>query len=567
MPPFLPVPWFARGRLRRRGQQIATVLARHGLGSLMTQIGLSDMALLNGWTRPLQNVGLYVKDRYSNAERFRLALTELDATFIKLGQALSTRPDLLPADWIVELSKLQDAAPAAPFPQIRDVICEELGSPPEEIFATFDSEPMASASIGQVHRATLKNGHRVIVKVVRPGIPELCEQDLDILGGMAEFAEGHSQLGRDYDVAGLADEFAYRLRNELDYTVEGSNADLFRRNFAGDKGIYIPRVYWRWTTQRVLTMEWLDGIKVSDLAALDAAGIDRHAVAENAVRLMLREVFEFGFFHADPHPGNVLVLADGSTGLLDFGMVGRLTPKLQDILLRMILAIAANDAEGFTDELYSMGAVRMRTKRPALQRDLAHFLDRYVTGSIKELATADAGREILSIAFKHRLQLPSELIMLIRVLTMSEGLGVMLDPDFRLFEFAEPYLKKFWTERRSPTALASKIGKSALDATELALDLPHRVALLLEKIERGELDVTIHVEEISTAVRQLQKMANRLAISILLGATIISFGMILGVFRPSFSDQYLGPMFLLGFMFSLGLGAWLMWSIWWSGRT
>ncbi len=533
----------------------------------MAQIGLSDMALLNGWTRPLQNVGLYVKDRYSNAERFRLALTELDATFIKLGQALSTRPDLLPADWIVELSKLQDAAPAAPFPQIRDVICEELGSPPEELFATFDPEPMASASIGQVHRATLKNGHRVIVKVVRPGIPELCEQDLEILGGMAEFAEGHSQLGRDYDVAGLADEFAYRLRNELDYAVEGGNADLFRRNFAGDKGIYIPRVYWQWTTQRVLTMDWLDGIKVSDLAALDAAGIDRHAVAENAVRLMLREIFEFGFFHADPHPGNVLVLADGSTGLIDFGMVGRLTPKLQDILLRMILAMAANDAEGFTDELYSMGAVRARTKRSALQRDLAHFLDRYATGSIKELATADAGREILSVAFKHRLQLPSELIMLIRVLTMSEGLGVMLDPDFRLFEFAEPYLKKFWTERRSPYALASKIGKSALDATELALDLPHRAALLLEKIERGEVDMSIRVEEVNTAIRQLQKMANRLAISILLGSTIISFGMILGVFRPSFSDQYLGPMFLLGFMFSLGLGAWLMWSIWWSGRT
>jgi ubiquinone biosynthesis protein len=282
---------------------------------------------------------------------------------------------------------------------------------------------------------------------------------------------------------------------------------------------------------------------------------------------MLREIFEFGFFHADPHPGNVLVLADGSTGLIDFGMVGRLTPKLNDVLLKMILAMSQNDAEGFTDELYSMGAVRPRTKRSALQRDLAHFLDRYVAGSIKELATADAAREILSVAFKHQLQLPSELIMLIRVLTMSEGLGVMLDPDFRLFEFAEPYLKKFWAERRSPVALASKLGKSALDATELALDLPHRVALLLEKIERGELDMTIRVDEVTTAIRQLQKMANRLAISILLAATIVSFGMILGVYHPPFSDQYLGPMFLLGFIFSLGLGAWLMWSIWWSGRT
>ncbi|MGE5263469.1 MAG: ABC1 kinase family protein, partial [Acidobacteriota bacterium] len=321
---FLPLPWFASGRLRRRTQQIAAVFTRHGLGSVIAQLGLGELPLFGHWMRPVRD------NKLTTAERFRLALSELDATFIKLGQALSTRPDLLPADMVAELSKLQDAAPAASFDQIRQILWDELGSPPEEIYTSIEPEPIASASIGQVHSATLKNGRQVIVKVVRPGILELCAEDLEILTGMAEWAEQHSQLGRDYDLSSLVDEFAYRLRNELDYTCEGNNADLFRRNFAGDPGIYIPRVYWQWTTKRVLTMERLNGIKVNDLAALDAAGIDRHAVAGNAVRLMLRQVFEFGFFHADPHPGNVLVLPDGSTGLIDFGMMGRLTGKSQD---------------------------------------------------------------------------------------------------------------------------------------------------------------------------------------------------------------------------------------------
>lgn len=561
MPSLLPVPWFARGNLRHRSQQIATVLGKHGLNSLAAQVGLSDTPLATLIRLPQE------KTAQTTAARFRQALAELDGTFVKLGQALSTRPDLIPADYIAELSKLQDACPAAPFEAIREIICEELGSPPEEIFGTIDPDPIASASIGQVHGATLKNGRAVIVKVVRPGIPELCEQDLEILAGMAEWMEQHSQMGRDYDTIALVEEFAYRLRNELDYTIEGNNADTFRRNFTGDTGIYVPRVYWQWTSKHVLTMERLNGIKVNDLAALDAAGIDRHAVAGNAVRLILREVFEFGFFHADPHPGNVLVLPDGSTGLIDFGMVGRLTPRLQNILLKMILAMSRVDAEGFTDELFSMGAVRGKSRRSALQRDLGHFLDRYAAGPVKEMATAEAGREILGIAFKHHLQLPSELIMFIRVLTMSEGLGAMLDPDFQLFEFAGPYLKKFWADRRSPPAMARSMGESALEASELALDLPRRMALLLEKTERGDMAMGIHVEELTQTMHELQKMANRLAISVILGATIVSFGLILGIYHPSFSEAYIGPMFLLGFIFSLGFGAWLVWSIWRSGRT
>ena len=328
MPSLLPVPWFARGHLLRRSRQIAAVLARQGLGWLMAQIGLADRLPTLPGPRLLRRTEPETAPRRSQAERFRLALSELGATFIKLGQALSTRPDLMPPEYIAELVKLQDDAPPVPLEPVRQLICEELGQTPEELFAEFDPQPIASASIGQAHAATLKNGRKVIVKVQRPGVIEQIEQDLEILSGMADWAAAHSALGREYDLPALVDEFAYTLRNELDYHREGHNADRFRRNFRGDSGLYVPRVYWELTTSRVITIERVSGIKISDIAGLDVSMIDRHRVAENSIRLLLRQVFEFGFFHADPHAGNCFVRPDGSVAMIDFGMVGRLDERM-----------------------------------------------------------------------------------------------------------------------------------------------------------------------------------------------------------------------------------------------
>lgn len=304
---FLPVPWFARGRLLHRSREIASILARHGLGWMVVQVGLGDLVPFErGWLGHPARVA-----PYTQAEHLRMALGELGATFIKLGQALSTRSDFVPSACVAEFSKLQDAAPPVPFEEICQVICAELGQPPQEAFAEFDPQPLASASIGQAHAARLKGGEEVIVKVQRPGVVQLVEQDLEILSGMAEWASAHTQLGRDYDLPALVEEFAYTLRNELDYQREAQNALRFRYNFRDDPTIYIPRVYRELTTVRVLTIERVGGIKVDDLAGLEAAGISRHMVAENSVHLMLREVFEFGFFHADPHPGNFFVQPDG----------------------------------------------------------------------------------------------------------------------------------------------------------------------------------------------------------------------------------------------------------------
>ena len=551
-----------RRQLLQRSREIASALTRHGLGWLVVRVGLGGLLPFErGW------LGHPVRETpYTRPEHLRMALSELGGAFIKVGQALSTRPDFIPPEYVAEFSKLQDAASPVSFEQICQVICDELGGSPENIFDEFDPQPLASASIGQVHAGKLKSGQSVIVKVQRPAIAEQIEEDLEILSDMAEWAESHTAFGRDYNLPTLVDEFAYTLRNELDYRREGQNADRFRRNFAGDPGIYIPRVHWDFTTGRVLTLERVSGIKVADLSALDKAGIDRHVVAENSVRVMLREVFEFGFFHADPHPGNFFVQPDGSIAMVDFGMVGHLDTNMQESLLRMGMAMGRQDAQRLSDEFFAIGIAKANVKRKALQRDLDHFISGYAGRSIKELAAAKAVDEVMAIALRHHLQMPAELVMLFRVVGISEGLGAQLDPGFKLFEFAAPYLQEFWLQHRSPKAIALRVGQTALDAAELSLTLPHRVSRLIGQVERGELELNINHEGLQDFARRLQQMVNRLALTILLAATIVALGLMMIVYHPPGWERYGGWLFGSAFVFSLGLGAWMMLMIWRSGR-
>jgi ubiquinone biosynthesis protein len=558
----LSTPRPTRRQLLRRSRKIASVLTRHGLGWLVVRVGLAGLVPFErGW------FGHPVREApYTRPEHLRMALSELGGAFIKVGQALSTRPDFIPPEYVKEFSKLQDAAPPVSFEGICQVICDEMGQSPENIFDEFDLQPLASASIGQVHASKLKSGQSVIVKVQRPEVAGQIEEDLEILSGMAAWAESHTAFGRDYNLPALVDEFAFTLRNELDFRREGQNADRFRRNFAGDPGVYIPHVFWEFTNDRVLTMERVGGIKVADMSALDEAGIDRHVVAENSVRAMLREVFEFGFFHADPHPGNFFVQPDGSIAVIDFGMVGCLDTNLQESLLRIGMAVGHQDAERLTDEFFAIGMAGAGVKRKPLQRDLDHFISRYAGRSIKELAAAKTVDEVMAIALRHHLQMPAELVMLFRVVGISEGLGAQLDPKFKLFEFAAPYLQEFWLQHRSPKAIALRVGQSALDAAELGLTLPHHLSRLLGQVERGELELNINHEGLQDFARQLQQMINRLALAILLAATIVALGLMMIVYHPPGWNIYGGWLFGLGFLFSLALGAWMIWTIWRSGR-
>jgi ubiquinone biosynthesis protein len=541
-----------------RYREIASILARHGLGWVVLELGLGDLIPFHRGLlgHPRRDVP------YSRPEHFRMALEDLGVVFIKLGQVLSTRPDMLPPDFVTEFARLQDAAPPVPYAEIAAVVEAELGAPPEAVYAEFSPEPRASASIGQAHAARFADGTPVIVKVQRPGIEATIDRDLAVLADLAHLAVTRTPLGDYYDVEGWIQEFAFTLRNELDYTREGHNADRFRRNFAAEPTLYVPRVYWELTTRRVLTLEEIQGIKINDQAGLDAAGLDRHRVAENSVRILLTEIFEHGFFHADPHPGNFFVLPGEVIGLMDFGMVGRLDETLREALLRVALALTQQDTDRLVDELLDLGVAPGRVQRPALKRDLDHLVGRYHDRPISEWAASQAFNDMMAIAFRHRLQLPTDLTLLTKVIAMSEGLGAQLDPDFKLLAFAEPYLRRFWLQTRAPAYLARKMAQGVLDLTDLGLGLPQRLRRLLSQLERGQVTVTSRHEGLDEALAELNRIANRLAVSILTAALIIGLGLLMLVYHPPGWATWGGWFFGLAFLIAFVLGLGLLWSIW-----
>ena len=550
--------WFVRGPVVHRSRQIARVLTLHGLGTLADQLGLGRFA-------PVLRTGP-PRAPLSQAERVRLALGELGATFIKLGQTLSTRADLLPPDFIEQLSMLQDAAPRVPIEAIRETIATDLGEVPERLFAKFDPAPIASASIGQVHAAELPNGAQVVVKVRRPGVRDEVERDLEILTGIARWVETQTALGRDYELMPIVEEFAFTIRNELDYRAEAQNADRLRRFLAGDARFRVPFVYWDWTTERVLTLERIEGVKILDLKTLEERGISRRLIAENAVSLFLRTALELGLFHADPHPGNFFVQPDGALGIVDFGMVGRLNPALRQHLMRAGAAAIQQDADSLVEELYALGVAGRNAQRHGFLRDIDHVITRYGGLSIREISATEVTNQLTAIAFRHKLQLPGELALLLRVLTMSEGVGLRLDPEFRSLEYATPFFKRQWLEAHSLKTTVRRLERAASDAAELGAELPRRTERLLSRLERGELELNIRTEGLERLTNQFQHMTNRLALAVVLAASVVALGVALGVRRVPGLEHYLNWLFTLGFLFSLAFGVWLILSILRSNR-
>jgi len=495
-----------------------------------------------------------------------MALEDLGTTFIKLGQILSTRPDLMPPEYIAQFSRLQDSVPPFPYSQVAEVIQHDLGNPPEKIFKTFDVQPRASASIGQVHTARLHDDTPVVVKVQRPRVEALVEQDLKVLSDLSRLAARHTELGAYYDVEGWVEEFAFILRNELDYTYEGHNADRIRINFADDKRLYVPRIYWEYSTRRILTMEEISGIKINDMESMDKAGLDRRRIAENCAHIMLTMTYEHGFFHADPHPGNFFVLPDEVIGLIDYGMVGRLDDNLRHTLLRMDMALIRKDADRLVDELMELGIARGSVRRHVFKRDLDHLIQRLYDKPLKEVVASQAFNEIVAIALRNRLQLPSDLIVLFKVVAMSEGLGARLDPDFRLMEFAEPYFKRFWLQSRSLGRQVRRIIEGTQELTELGYELPRHARRLLGQLERGEFSFINRLEGLQEIMKELNQATNRMSISILTAALVIGLGLLMLIYHPPGWEKYggwfFGLLFIVVVLFNLGL----LWKIWRSGR-
>lgn len=421
-------PGVTRRAMMRRGVRLAGVLTRHGLGWLV------ELARL-GWLVPVHR-GI---PRYTPPQHVRMALEGMGPTFVKVGQLLSSRADVLPPAYQTELARLQDDAPPEPPGTVEAVIEAELGRPVAEVFADFDGDPLAAASIGQAHAARLADGTDVVVKVRRPGARALIEIDLAVLERVAAALSCWLPVARRLDVAGVVAEVARTLRAELDYEVEAANAERFAADLRSDPTVHVPEVHHEATSGQVITLGRVVGIKVSDLAALDAAAVDRPALARHIVDVVLAMVFERGFFHADPHPGNLFVEPDGRLGLVDFGMVGAVEPALQARLVRLFVATAAADAGVLADELVGLGTATAPVDRSALVRDLDALLTRVTSVPLGQLKLGPLLQAELAIVRRHRLRLPPELALLVRAAAVTEGVAALLDPDFELLPAFVPY--------------------------------------------------------------------------------------------------------------------------------
>jgi len=490
-----------------------------------------------------------------------MALEDLGPTFVKLGQIASTRADLLSPAYQRELARLQDAVPPAPSAAIRAVVASELGRPVEELFTKFDDEPVAAASIGQAHAARLHDGTEVIVKVRRPGALERIEADLALIHRLAETASRRWELADRYDLVGLVEEFGDTLRAELDYVREGESAARFAESFADDPAVRIPSVFWETTRSRVLTLERLRGTKIDDVDALDAAGIERAALAARASGILMKMVFEDGFFHADPHPGNFFVEPSGRIGLIDFGMTGTIDDATRDQLVDVLLALTGSDTSRLVDAFLALGVARARVDRTALERDLARLIAPYYARALGEISISALLEEMLEVIRRHRLTLPRNLALLVKTLIMSEGLATRLAPEFKLTAVLVPYARRMMARRFSPRVWVPQVGKAAGDAARLGLTLPRRVDHLIDALERGDLEIGMRPTGFEAIVGRFERLANRIVLGIVAAAFINGLAVLMSVYHPAGWEAWAPLVFVAGFVFAGVLGAYLAWSI------
>ncbi|MFS8740620.1 ABC1 kinase family protein [Synechococcus sp. WC10meta] len=449
------------------------------------------------------------KRRRARAIWIRETLLHLGPTFIKVGQFFSTRADLFPSEYVEELSKLQDQVPAFGYEQVAAIVQQELGKPIEQIYSYFDPTPLAAASLGQVHRAKLKSGEEVVVKVQRPGLVQLFTIDLEIGRGIAEFFQHHTPwggAGRDW--LGIYEECRRTLWEEVDYLNEGRNADTFRRNFRDMPQIAVPKVYWRYTSPRLLTLEYLPGIKISDYEALSAAGLDRKALARLGAEAYLRQLLKDGFFHADPHPGNIAVKPDGTLIFYDFGMMGRLRPGIKEKLADMLAAVVAKNADQVVALLVELGVLvptaDLAPVRRSVQYLLDHFLDKPFSSKLDEISVAAISEDLYELAYEQPFRFPATFTFVLRALTTLEGLGKGLDPEFNFIEVAKPFAEELMNSSHPEReTLLAQVSRQAVEFTSTSLSLPRRLETALSKLEQGELRLRVRSSETERLLRQL----------------------------------------------------------------
>ncbi|MGZ3809856.1 MAG: ABC1 kinase family protein, partial [Bacteriovorax sp.] len=451
----------------RRYRQIVDVMIKHGFGYLVDRFGLRPFRSLRERIfrpKPLKEEMLIL----SEAQRLRLALEELGPTFIKFGQIVSTRHDIVPEAYIKELEKLQDRVPPFEFSEAKKVIEREFGKKIEDIFQTFDREQIASASIGQVYHATLYQGEEVAVKVMRPGIEDIIETDLVILNSMAKFAEKHIKESKFYNPVGFIDEFSRIIKHEIDYTHEAQNADRFYSNFQESETVKIPKMYWEYSTRHVLCQEFSDGIKITDIDKIEAAGLDKKKISTELANAYLKMIFEDGFYHADPHPGNILVSREGKIIFLDFGMAGHIDPVLRESLTNLIIAIQLDDMDFLIEALSELGLISdSGSESLVLRTKLEELLNKYYSLSSKFIDPTAFLRDLIDIFSGTKGRIPTNLMLLSKTLIIRDEISRKLDPDHNFGEMTRPYVKKMLGERTKASHILKSAGKTVLDLVNL----------------------------------------------------------------------------------------------------
>jgi ubiquinone biosynthesis protein len=548
----------------RRYRTILGILIKYGFGHIVEQLNINYYLQLG---RRLVTLGATPKEieRLTQPERLRLAMEELGPTFIKLGQILSTRPDIVSNEYADEFSRLQDRVPSVPLEQLEEQIQKEMGYPLTELFVEFNPVPIAAASIAQVHRARLKGGEEVVVKVRRPGIKDVVETDLDILMGLAYLIERHLPTGDLFDPIKIVKEFRRTIGREMDFAREGHTIDRFSANFADDPTMHVPMVYWEYTGESVLTMEFIDGIKVSDSIRLAAAGADPKIIARNGADAFLKQVLVHGFFHGDPHPGNFFVLENNTICMLDFGMVGRLDETLKFQLVDLLMAVLHRDVQLIISQLLFSGELTDETKIKELQRDLSEMIDDYYDIPLQEINAGKLLVDFVEILIEYRIKFPADLMLLAKALVTMEGVGRQLDPDFNMIVHLRPFMEKLFRERKTPASLSRELTRTFLAYGALAKSLPRDLKEFINRINRNKFKIDLEHRGLERLISDLDKSSNRLSFSMLIAALIVGSSLIMQTEKGPllFGFPILG---FLGYSIAGFLGLWLAIAILRSGR-
>jgi ubiquinone biosynthesis protein len=532
-----------------RLSEITRVAVRHGFGYAID--GHRDTAGDTGTAR---------------GRHLREMLDELGPTFVKFGQLLSTRPDIVPPDIILELRSLQDDVKPFPFSDIERTIREELGQPIERLFLDFDEEPLAAASIGQVHRATLPNGRKVAVKVQRPNAPRQIEADLVLMYQAARLAKERIRALDFIDAHDIVDEFSRSIRHELDYRLEARNADGFHKNFAGHPHVSVPKVYWSYTRPRVLTLEYLDGVQLADLDVEHWSLDQRRKLAYLITESWMTMIFRHGFFHGDPHPANILVLSPERIGLVDFGLTGKLTDDDMSKLTRLFIDAAAEHIDVLPKRLADLGVGYPKEREEEFVAELRELYYRYYGASLQEIDPIQVIREAFGLIYRMNLRLPTRFVMLDKAIATLGSVGIELYPDFNVFEVAKPYARDLMISRFTPRRVASRARREGWKLTQMAADLPYQIHETLEQVRDGQIEVGFVHKGLEDLLAKLDTLFNRLVIALVVTGGLIGSSLI-GIFAKS-GPHVLGlhVVSVLGFGLSSVLGVWLLWGVIRSGR-